>query len=211
MNRNRIIARADEILRERVPLDEVDATAIEYLKTCVERCRALDEAPALFAPIINIRDKKFSNAVRKFGEDIHDRLRIARITETGTCDGEPCTASANLLMYYNLQNYDGSFGGYEIETDDAEGNIPTRRVVEINDKIFPEQGNYCEICGDDKNLHYVCVSSGKKLGYCDKCKDALKIADLVSEPTTNADILKNFLIITQLITQRATGELDEEL
>lgn len=207
MNHFKVVARANEILHERVSLDEVDAMAIEYLKTCVERCKALDEAPILSAPIINIKDKDFSDKVRKFGEDIHDRLRICRITQSDKWDGEPCNASANLLAYYNLQNYDGSFGGYEIETDDEDGDIPNRRVVEINDQIFPKQKNYCEICGEDGDLHFVHIASGKNLWYCDKCKKALTMADIVHEPTTSAELLKNFLIITQY----AAGELDEDL
>lgn len=207
MNRFKIIARADEILRERVSLDEVDAMAIEYLKTCVERCRALDESSILSALIINIKDKDFPNSVRKFGEDVHDRLRICRITQSDMWDGEHCEASANLLAYYNLQNYDGSFGGYEIETDDDDGDIPNRRVVEINDKIFPNEKAYCEICGNEEDLHYIHASNGKTLWYCKKCKDALTMSDLVNNPTTNAELLKNFLIITQY----AAGELDEDL
>ena len=43
MNRKDIIVRVNEILHERVSLDELDAMAINYLKTCVERCKALDE------------------------------------------------------------------------------------------------------------------------------------------------------------------------
>lgn len=49
---DKIVARADEILCERVSLDELDAMAIRYLKTCVERCKALDEALIVSAPIV---------------------------------------------------------------------------------------------------------------------------------------------------------------
>ena len=195
MNRNDILVRADEILRERVSLDETDARAIEYLKECVERCEELDRARIFYAPVITIKDKEY-NEERKFGYDVHDTLRIQRISVPSDENGKAYEERANLLAYENWQNGDGSFGGYEIETDNEEGYIPRCKVIAVNEKIFPEQKPCCVICGSEDGLEEIYTSADwKRRWYCEKCKNSLTKADIVENPTTLADDTKNLLIL----------------
>ena len=208
MNRNDILVRADEILRERVSLDETDARAIEYLKECVERFKELDRATIFKAPAITIKDLE-SDEEREFGADIHDMLRIQRIVESETEDGKTFVAKANLIAYENLQNGDGSFGGYEIQANE-EGYIPNRMVIEVNEKLFPEQKPCCAICGSEDGLHNIVSSADwNPIWYCQKCKKNLTKGDIVANPRTKSDYAKNMLIIMNCC-EEAKG-LDDEL
>lgn len=192
MNRKDIIVRVNEILHERVSLDELDAMAINYLKTCVERCRALDEAEITLAPVIKLKDTDV-NSIREFGDDVHDRLKIQRVHLSTAVFGKANVATANLLAYENLQNGGSSFGGYEIQTDDEDGYMPCRSVIVVNDKIFPkEDRHYCEVCSCENNLHYISVSNGKKFWYCEDCK---RNANGIVEQKTKADEVKNMLFM----------------
>lgn len=198
MNRNDILVRADEILHERVSLDELDSMAIEYIRECVKRCQALDKVRVFYAPKITVKDKEF-NETYEFGYNVHDRLRIQRITESSAYEGKACTVSANLLAYENLQNGDGSFGGYDIVTDDEDGCIPMRSVIEANEEIFPSKKPYCAICGSDHNLQQIITTADwRPLWYCDKC-DQLTEKDLVKNPVTESDKAKNLLIGMKMI------------
>lgn len=208
MNRNDILVRADEILRERVSLDETDARAIEYLKECVERCKELDRATMIKAPAITIKDLELDQE-HEFGTDIHDMLRIQRIVESETENGKTFVAKANLIAYENLQDGDGSFGGYEIQADE-EGYIPNRIVIEVNEKIFPKQKPCCAICGGEDELHNIVSSADwSPIWYCQKCKKNLTKGDIVANPRTKSDYAKNMLIIMNCCEE--TKGLDDEL
>lgn len=193
MNRKDIIVRVNEILHERVSLDELDAMAINYLKTCVERCKALDEAEIMLAPVIKLKDFD-DNKVHEFGKNVHDRLKVQRVHVSTAMFGKAGVLTANLLAYENIQNGDGSFGGYEIQTDDEDGYMPCRSVIVVNDKIFPrENKHYCDICGSEHNLHHITMSNAEKFWYCDDCKK--QTTDYVRSPKTRADKVKNLLMI----------------
>ena len=107
MNRFDIILRAGELLDDLAPEIDIDERAIKYLKECMSRCEALDEAQKLKMPVIMIKDMD-TGIVREYGTDIHDILTIREF------DHVP------YLAYENLQNGSGTVdaqNGYRFIAD----------------------------------------------------------------------------------------------
>ena len=128
MNRFDIILRAGEILDDLVPELDIDERAIKYLKECMSRCAALDEAEKLKMPVIMIKDMN-TGIVREYGTDIHDILTICEF------DHVP------YLAYENLQNGYGTVDdrdGYRFIAD-TYGYMGNKQVIAVNDEIYPSQ------------------------------------------------------------------------
>ena len=196
MNRFDIILRAGELLDDLVPEFDIDERAIKYLKECMSRCAALDEAQKLKMPVIMIKDMD-TGIVCEYGTDIHDILTIREF------DHVP------YLAYENLQNGCGTGDyrdGYRFIAD-TYGYMGNKQVIAVNDEIYPSQKPYCAVCGEEEHLHSVTASdSWTPWYYCDACFEKVSTEDIVRYPKTAEQKAINYMAMIKVLE----GDTDDK-
>lgn len=196
MNRFDIILRAGELLDDLVPELDIDERAIKYLKECMSRCAALDEAEKLKMPVIMIKDMN-TGIIREYGTDIHDILTICEF------DHVP------YLAYENLQNGYGTVDardGYRFIAD-TYGYMDNKQVIAVNGEIYPSQKPYCAVCGEEEHLHSVTASdSWIPWYYCDACFEKVSTEDVVRYPKTAEQKAINYMAMIKVLE----GDTDDK-